>query len=160
MPFVNGKPLPNFIKVFNKHTNRFNKILGDKVDCGEFDLWKSVDHCVGDIVFETLFGVPGEAQNGRANEAFLHGSERYISNKQLGFFILINIFYFFSNMFTYVCCCCFFLNQRLMYITIQRITRPWEHSNFIFRKIGGNSREWYSTSMEMHQFVGDVIIIY
>lgn len=75
MPLANGKPLSTYVKDGNKFSRRFVELLNEKVDKGEFDMHHDLAPCVCDLVFETLFGVPGRAQYGRPT-IFTYGIEK------------------------------------------------------------------------------------
>lgn len=80
LPYLTDKYISNYIETFNKQSNEFVKVLGNKAGKGEFDIEKNVIHCIGDISFEILFGISGEAQQGNPDEILLTGTDRYIQH--------------------------------------------------------------------------------
>ncbi|XP_011299522.1 cytochrome P450 4g15-like [Fopius arisanus] len=77
VPLINGGNLiTEHIKQFNYQTKIMIKKMADKVGTGEFDVHHAIVPCVADIVFETMFGVPGKAQNGEHN-ILVEGTETY-----------------------------------------------------------------------------------
>ncbi|XP_063986906.1 cytochrome P450 4C1-like [Diachasmimorpha longicaudata] len=68
VPLINGgKLLPEHIKQFNLHTKIMVKNMAERIGTGQYDIHDTIVPCVADIVFETIFGVPGVAQQGKRN---------------------------------------------------------------------------------------------
>lgn len=82
---INSKHVFKFIDAFNYHAKVLVEVLESKVDKMEFDVSNIMSDCIGDIVFETLFGIPGEKQHG-SEDKFTSLMEKYInllSNKYI-----------------------------------------------------------------------------
>ncbi|KAK0180996.1 hypothetical protein PV327_003320 [Microctonus hyperodae] len=63
VPMINGQHLINYMKTFNKETCRYIDALSVKTELEVFDIYNETQYCLADIAFETLFGIPGVAQN-------------------------------------------------------------------------------------------------
>ncbi|XP_044014095.1 cytochrome P450 4C1-like [Aphidius gifuensis] len=99
MPIVNGKPLSIFVEKGNKFSRKFVEVLNDKVGKEEFDMHHIMAPCVCDLVFETLYGVPGEAQNGKPN-IFVYGVEKLLHilhQRMVTFWLYPNFIFKFSK---------------------------------------------------------------
>ncbi|XP_011310401.1 cytochrome P450 4C1 [Fopius arisanus] len=73
------------VEKINEKSRIFVNRLETKVNQSEFNIQNYLEHCIGDIVFETIFGLPGNAQNGEVSPFFelaevaLHASfERFM----------------------------------------------------------------------------------
>lgn len=96
MSLILGKSFVKFIEIFNKHSNRFVELLEMKADKGEFDMWNTLTSCIGDLTFETLFGISGNFQYG-ADNSFLYVTERSVDTTTIRILFLKCCFYFFFN---------------------------------------------------------------
>ncbi|KAF7991228.1 hypothetical protein HCN44_002790 [Aphidius gifuensis] len=72
MSIINSKYVFKFIDTFNYHANVLVNVLENKVDKGEFDVLNNMSHCIADIVFETIFGIPGKNQQGSVDKSVSH----------------------------------------------------------------------------------------
>ncbi|KAK0162781.1 hypothetical protein PV327_006527 [Microctonus hyperodae] len=63
VPIINGKYLTNYMEVFNKQLRRKINDMAKKLNMDEFDIYKESEHCVADIIYETMIGIPGTVQD-------------------------------------------------------------------------------------------------
>ncbi|KAK0087622.1 hypothetical protein PV325_000569 [Microctonus aethiopoides] len=63
MPMINGQHLKNYIVTFNKEVRRYIDALSVKTESEVFDIYNETQYCLADMTFETIFGIPGVAQN-------------------------------------------------------------------------------------------------
>ncbi|XP_015126386.1 cytochrome P450 4C1 [Diachasma alloeum] len=75
VPLINGGNLiTEHIKQFNIQTKIMVNKMAERVGNGEYDIYHTIVPCVADIVFETIFGMPGNAQKGEEN-ILIEGTE-------------------------------------------------------------------------------------
>ncbi|XP_015118370.1 cytochrome P450 4C1 [Diachasma alloeum] len=69
--FINNNFLMKiYIEHFNKQSRIFVERLETQVNQPEFNMQDFFEHCIGDIVFETIYGLPGTAQRGQVSPFF------------------------------------------------------------------------------------------
>ncbi|XP_011297632.1 cytochrome P450 4C1 [Fopius arisanus] len=74
--FINNNFLMKmYIEQFNKQSRIFGENLSTKLNQQEFEMQDFFEPCIGDIVFETVYGLPGTAQSGNVSPFFALADE-------------------------------------------------------------------------------------